>query len=185
MPIAPARSTPKIPSSAAPRKIPTPSSRREKRSARSTPKCRESSTARWRALRHSPGGATSCSNMRARPTPNAFSSLMGSGAETARETVKVLAARGEKVGVLQVRLYRPFSAAHFLRRAAAVGQRHRGPRTDQGTRRRRGASLPRRRRHPRPGLWIRTAIVDAAHHRWTIRTVLEGFYAGDGQGSPR
>ena len=40
--------------------------------------------------------------------------LMGSGAETARETIKVLAARGEKVGVLQVRLYRPFSAAHLL-----------------------------------------------------------------------
>ncbi|QXX76500.1 pyruvate:ferredoxin (flavodoxin) oxidoreductase [Methylovirgula sp. HY1] len=40
--------------------------------------------------------------------------LMGSGAETARETVKVLTARGEKVGVLQVRLYRPFSAEHFL-----------------------------------------------------------------------
>src|SRR5450631_4402868 len=40
--------------------------------------------------------------------------LMGSGAETARETVKALIARGEKVGVLQVRLYRPFSAAHFL-----------------------------------------------------------------------
>ncbi len=40
--------------------------------------------------------------------------LMGSGAETARETVKVLTARGEKVGVLQVRLYRPFSAAHLL-----------------------------------------------------------------------
>ena len=39
---------------------------------------------------------------------------MGSGAETARETVKALSARGEKVGVLQVRLYRPFSAAHFL-----------------------------------------------------------------------
>jgi pyruvate-ferredoxin/flavodoxin oxidoreductase len=40
--------------------------------------------------------------------------LMGSGAETARETVKALAAGGEKVGVLQVRLYRPFSTAHFL-----------------------------------------------------------------------
>ncbi len=40
--------------------------------------------------------------------------LMGSGAETARETVKVLVSRGEKVGVLQVRLYRPFSAIHFL-----------------------------------------------------------------------
>ena len=40
--------------------------------------------------------------------------VMGSGAETARETVKALTARGEKVGVLQVRLYRPFSVAHFL-----------------------------------------------------------------------
>ncbi|MEO7731015.1 MAG: pyruvate:ferredoxin (flavodoxin) oxidoreductase, partial [Kofleriaceae bacterium] len=40
--------------------------------------------------------------------------LMGSGAETARETAKVLTANGEKVGVLQVRLYRPFSAPHFL-----------------------------------------------------------------------
>ncbi|MGH6925386.1 MAG: pyruvate:ferredoxin (flavodoxin) oxidoreductase, partial [Propylenella sp.] len=40
--------------------------------------------------------------------------LIGSGAETARETVKALTARGEKVGVVQVRLYRPFSAEHFL-----------------------------------------------------------------------
>ncbi len=40
--------------------------------------------------------------------------LMGSGAETACETVKALAARGEKVGVVQVRLYRPFSTAHLL-----------------------------------------------------------------------
>ncbi len=36
--------------------------------------------------------------------------LMGSGAETARETVNCLAARGERVGALQVRLYRPFCA---------------------------------------------------------------------------
>jgi pyruvate-ferredoxin/flavodoxin oxidoreductase len=40
--------------------------------------------------------------------------LMGSGAETARETVKTLVAAGEKVGVVQVRLFRPFSAAHLL-----------------------------------------------------------------------
>jgi pyruvate-ferredoxin/flavodoxin oxidoreductase len=40
--------------------------------------------------------------------------LMGSGAETARATARVLSAAGEKVGVLQVRLYRPFSAADFL-----------------------------------------------------------------------
>ncbi len=36
--------------------------------------------------------------------------LMGSGAETVYETVAHLNARGEKVGVLKVRLYRPFAA---------------------------------------------------------------------------
>jgi pyruvate-ferredoxin/flavodoxin oxidoreductase len=40
--------------------------------------------------------------------------VMGSGAETARETARALVARGEKVGVLTVRLYRPFSAEYFL-----------------------------------------------------------------------
>jgi pyruvate-ferredoxin/flavodoxin oxidoreductase len=40
--------------------------------------------------------------------------LMGSGAETAHETVEWLAARGEKVGVLKVRLYRPFSIEAFV-----------------------------------------------------------------------
>ncbi len=40
--------------------------------------------------------------------------LMGSGAETARETAAALRRAGESVGVLQVRLYRPFSATHLL-----------------------------------------------------------------------
>jgi len=40
--------------------------------------------------------------------------LMGSSAETARETVEHLQKQGEKVGVLQVHLYRPFSAEHLL-----------------------------------------------------------------------
>ena len=40
--------------------------------------------------------------------------LMGSGAEAAQETVEYLMARGEKVGVLKVRLYRPFSVEHFV-----------------------------------------------------------------------
>jgi len=40
--------------------------------------------------------------------------LMGSGAQTAQETVDALLAQQQKVGVLQVRLYRPFSAAHLL-----------------------------------------------------------------------
>ena len=36
--------------------------------------------------------------------------MMGSGAETASETAKYLMERGEKVGVMNVHLYRPFSA---------------------------------------------------------------------------
>ena len=40
--------------------------------------------------------------------------MMGSGAETAHDTVEALAARGEKVGLLKVRLFRPFSLSRFL-----------------------------------------------------------------------
>jgi len=40
--------------------------------------------------------------------------VMGSGGETARETVKALRASGDRIGVVQVRLYRPFSAQHLL-----------------------------------------------------------------------
>ena len=40
--------------------------------------------------------------------------IMGSGCETVSETVKALNAAGEKTGVVQVRLYRPFSTEHFL-----------------------------------------------------------------------
>ena len=40
--------------------------------------------------------------------------MMGSGAQTAEEVAKILCEQGEKVGVLNVHLYRPFSAKHFL-----------------------------------------------------------------------
>jgi pyruvate-ferredoxin/flavodoxin oxidoreductase len=40
--------------------------------------------------------------------------LMGSGAETVHETVDWLVGKGEKVGVLKVRLYRPFHVPAFL-----------------------------------------------------------------------
>ena len=39
---------------------------------------------------------------------------MGSGAETAEETAHALNARGERVGVVKVHLYRPFSVADFI-----------------------------------------------------------------------
>jgi pyruvate-ferredoxin/flavodoxin oxidoreductase len=40
--------------------------------------------------------------------------LMGSGAEAVEETVEHLAGHGEKVGLLRVRLYRPFSIPDFV-----------------------------------------------------------------------
>ncbi|MBN8458464.1 MAG: pyruvate:ferredoxin (flavodoxin) oxidoreductase [Verrucomicrobia bacterium] len=39
--------------------------------------------------------------------------MMGSGAEAVGETVEYLAAKGEKVGIMKVRLYRPFSVEDF------------------------------------------------------------------------
>ncbi len=39
---------------------------------------------------------------------------MGSGVEAIEETVDYLTAKGEKVGLIKVRLYRPFSAEHFV-----------------------------------------------------------------------
>ncbi|MFH1359965.1 MAG: pyruvate:ferredoxin (flavodoxin) oxidoreductase [Candidatus Omnitrophota bacterium] len=40
--------------------------------------------------------------------------IMASGAEACQETVDHLIKKGEKVGVLKVRLYRPFSITHFM-----------------------------------------------------------------------
>jgi pyruvate-ferredoxin/flavodoxin oxidoreductase len=41
--------------------------------------------------------------------------MMGSGCETAQETVLALRASGEKVGLLKVRLFRPFSTIDFIK----------------------------------------------------------------------
>ena len=46
--------------------------------------------------------------------------MMGSGAETAQETVEYLIEKGEKVGLIKVRLYRPFSIEHFLKSLPAT-----------------------------------------------------------------
>jgi len=62
--------------------------------------------------------------------------LMGSGCETAGETVEYLQARGEKVGVVKVRLYRPFEPAALIEampdtvRAIAVLDRCKEPGSD-------------------------------------------------------
>ncbi len=41
--------------------------------------------------------------------------MMGSGAEVAEDTVDYLLQQGEKVGLIKVRLYRPFSVEHFVK----------------------------------------------------------------------
>ncbi|HZM52863.1 MAG TPA: pyruvate:ferredoxin (flavodoxin) oxidoreductase, partial [Vicinamibacteria bacterium] len=46
--------------------------------------------------------------------PERLMILMGSGAEAAHETVDWLLDRGEKVGLMRVRLYRPFSVVDFV-----------------------------------------------------------------------
>ena len=49
--------------------------------------------------------------------------LMGSGAETVQETVEHMTARDEKVGVLKVRLYRPFSPELLLAAIPATAKK--------------------------------------------------------------
>jgi pyruvate-ferredoxin/flavodoxin oxidoreductase len=59
--------------------------------------------------------------------------MMGSGAEAAEEAVTALVDRGEKVGLVKVRLFRPFSAEHLVQalppsaRAVAVLDRTKEP----------------------------------------------------------
>lgn len=48
------------------------------------------------------------------PTATRVIVLMGSGCETVHETVDFLNTQGERVGVLKVRLYRPFDVMRFL-----------------------------------------------------------------------
>ena len=62
--------------------------------------------------------------------------LMGSGADAAEETMQHLTAHGEKVGILKVRLYRPFAADELLKaipvtaRSIAVLDRTKEPGAD-------------------------------------------------------
>jgi pyruvate-ferredoxin/flavodoxin oxidoreductase len=57
------------------------------------------------------------------PAPERVLVLMGSGAETVRETVAHLNARGERVGVVTLRLYRPFPTEALIGALPATARR--------------------------------------------------------------
>ena len=59
--------------------------------------------------------------------------MMGSGAEAAHETVDALLAAGQKVGLLKVRLYRPFSVEHFPSSASHHRANNRGFGSHEGS----------------------------------------------------
>ena len=112
---------------------------------------------------------------------------MGSGAGAAREAVDALVEDGERVGLVTVRLYRPFPAEQFVAalppsvRSVAVLDRTKEPGSV-------GEPLvPRRPRRRGRGHGRRRAPLHqgASGHRRPIRVVVQGVHAGDGEGRPR
>ena len=106
-----ARSIRTSPCCAARRRIRTCFSRRARRATRSIWRCPGIVQASMDRFASSPAATTGCSITRAPPMPSAVLVLMGSGVGASGEAVRALAARGEKVGLLTVRLYRPFDAS--------------------------------------------------------------------------
>ena len=105
--------------------------------------------------------------------------IMGSGAETVQETVDWLNAHGEKIGMVKVRLFRPFAVEAFVQafpasvRSVAVLDRTKEP----GASRR--APLPGRGHRVRrvPGHGHRSLYADAHDDRRPLRPLLEGVHA--------
>jgi pyruvate-ferredoxin/flavodoxin oxidoreductase len=113
--------------------------------------------------------------------------LMGSGAGAAAEAVEAMNADGARVGLLTVRLFRPFPGRRARRGPAADRPRDRGAGPDEGTGRPRRAPVPRRRDRDRragdgrDGAGRRGRPARASHRdRRSLRPVLEGVHAGDG-----
>ena len=102
--------------------------------------------------------------------------VMGSGAATARATATAMVERGEKVGMIQVRLFRPFPADALL---AALPETVRGVAVLEQTKEPGSLGEPLYQD-------VVTALAQAGrlprtHHRRALRAVLEGFQPGAGQ----
>ena len=80
----------------------------------STTPARSTSSTPWKPSASSAGRAYKLFDYVGDPEAERVIVIMGSGAEAVHEMVDWLNAQGEKVGVLKVRLYRPFSVKHFI-----------------------------------------------------------------------
>ena len=109
---------------------------------------------------------------------------MGSGAETTEETVNCLTGCGEKVGILKVRLYRPFSVHDFVHalpattRTLAVLDRTKEPGAV-------GEPLYQdtvAAMQEASDLGLLPWIQPASHRRRPLRAFLQGIHAGHGEG---
>ena len=69
--------------------------------------------------------------------------IMASGAEVTGETVKHLVTNGEKIGLIKVKLYRPFSLEHFIKALPLSVKKNSRIRSYKRTRSPRGAPVPR------------------------------------------
>ena len=112
--------------------------------------------------------------------------IIGSGSGAVEEAVEALVARGEKVGLVKVRLFRPFDAEAFVAALPQTTRTHRGPRPHQGAGRPRRAALPGRghRAGRKPGP-ARGDGADAAGDRRPLRPLVQGIHAGHGRGGLR
>ena len=170
-------------SCAARRRTPTCSSRLARRPTRSTTRCPASSrtcSASWPIAAAARYGLVDYVGA---PDADRVVVLMGSGAGAAEEAVEALTAAGERVGLLKVRLYRPFPTDAPRAGPAADGALHRRARPHQGAGRHRRAAPPRRHRHPPRRHGHRRAAVraGAARDRRALRPVVEGVPPGPRQ----
>eukprot|EP00929_Paragymnodinium_shiwhaense_P014329 TRINITY_DN12222_c0_g2_i1.p1 TRINITY_DN12222_c0_g2~~TRINITY_DN12222_c0_g2_i1.p1 ORF type:complete len:1858 (+),score=528.37 TRINITY_DN12222_c0_g2_i1:77-5650(+) len=98
--------------------------------------------------------------------------MMGSAAKTCEETVDYLRARGEKVGVLKVHLFRPFSVEHFLNEM---------PKTAKAV-----AVLDRTKEDFAASLPLHADVLTAFSESGTFKTVVGGNYGlGSKEFAPR
>jgi pyruvate-ferredoxin/flavodoxin oxidoreductase len=109
---------------------------------------------------------------------------MGTGAETARETAAWLRKSGEKLGLVQVRLFRPFSTEAFsqsCRKPAGPLRSSSRPKSPERRASRSISTCWRRSQRRRRGY---VAVYAASDWR-PLRSFVKRFYAGNGQGCVR